>query len=188
MLGFDLAMPHHEERTRLRDQVDDVRGMKRKLPKRPENQGQILALVVLLLRLHEGRSRVPIVKVNVLPVQVDLHLPCSVRDRQIRTGQRLELHQRMISSQPVMAIPKGTLRGVSPCVENTIRDAALSQPLLVFISKVGAGIEALGKSAFSIRGATSTVMELDALASCMKRRAASLCSFCVWPPLASAAN
>ena len=54
MLGFDLAMPHHEERTRLRDQVDNVRGMGRKLPKRPENQGQILALCSDVLSSESG--------------------------------------------------------------------------------------------------------------------------------------
>ena len=27
MLGLDLAMPHHEECTKLRDQIDDVRGV-----------------------------------------------------------------------------------------------------------------------------------------------------------------
>jgi hypothetical protein len=52
----------------------------------------------------------------------------------------------MISSQPV--IRKSTIRGEGPCVENAVRDAALSQPLLVFIRKVGTGIEALGKSIF----------------------------------------
>ena len=78
-----------------------------------------------------------------LSVQVDLHVPSSIRDRQIHTSKRLELHQRMISSQPL--IRKSTIRGEGPCVENAVRDAALSQPLLVFIRKVGTGIEALGK-------------------------------------------
>ena len=149
-------MPHHEECTRLRDQVDDIRGVNRKLPKRPENQGQIFAPVEVLLRLHEGRSRVLIVEVNVLPVQVNLNLPRSIRDRQIRTGQRLELHQRILSSQPIIVITKGTLRGEGPRVENTIWDAALSQPLLVLTSEIGAGIEALGIGVFPLRGGMNT--------------------------------
>ena len=47
-------MPHHEERTRLRDQVDNVRGMKRNLPKRPEDQGQRLALCSDVLSSESG--------------------------------------------------------------------------------------------------------------------------------------
>ena len=42
----DLPMPHHEDGTKFRDQINKARSTLRKLPERPESQYQVDPVIV----------------------------------------------------------------------------------------------------------------------------------------------